>query len=130
MSQVRCLLLVLTLVSASASASTPESVKQEIGILISTVESSTCRFRRNGIEYDAAKAGAHFRGKYAVVSAGAVFETTEAFIEKVATRSSVTGTPYDVRCAGQERIPLASWLRAALARSRGIRDPRDTREPR
>jgi hypothetical protein len=45
-------------------------------------------------------------------------DTAEDFIEKVATQSSLSGQPYQVRCRGSEAVTSNQWLRDVLARYR------------
>ena len=44
--------------------------------------------------------------------------TSEDFITRAATESSMSHKPYQVRCAGKEAEPSASWLKAELSRYR------------
>lgn len=130
MIQLRTLLL-LVLAAATAGAQGAEPIVRldsEIGYLVVAIQRSGCRFSRNGLEYDAAAAAEHLREKYAFVARGKPLGDTETVIERVATRSSITGRPYEVRCPGQDPVPLASWLRAALVRARASGGPGQTPE--
>jgi len=50
-------------------------------------------------------------------------ETAEQFIEQVATKSSLSGRPYLMRCAGGEPVPTNQWLREVLERYRRCVSP-------
>lgn len=90
----------------------------EIDHLLGFIGSSQCTFVRNGDEYDAAGARSHIERKYDYAKRW--IETTERFIDYTATKSSVSGKPYLVICAGREE-PSAAWLMRELARFRGSR---------
>jgi hypothetical protein len=48
-------------------------------------------------------------------------KSAEDFIKYSATKSEISGKPYEVRCAGESPAPLGDWLRHALERYRGTR---------
>ncbi len=123
-------LLLLLALCARVGLASPPDVNEEVTHLVSLVESSGCEFYRNGLSYDGARAAGHLSEKYALVSAAGKIATGEIFIERVATRSSITGIPYGVKCGGSERVPLADWLNAALARHRATGASRDWRDAR
>jgi hypothetical protein len=110
--------------AATAMAATPTVAQTEVHYLLAYIESSECEFYRNGAAYDAAHAAAHLRSKYASMDAAGRIPTAEDFIDRVASRSSLTGRNYDVQCAGQERRWTAPWLRDVLARLRSTAAPR------
>lgn len=83
----------------------------EIDYLLDFIQSSGCIFIRNGQEYDSLAAREHISMKRDY--AGRWIKTTEDFIRLAATKSSVTGAPYRVRCEETE-IPSARWLQNAL----------------
>jgi hypothetical protein len=114
----------------SAGAAPPTTALAETRYLIEFVEGSGCEFYRNGTRYDAARAGSHLRDKYTAVAAAGEIGTAEVFIEKVASRSSLTGRPYEVSCAGHERVLVADWLREELYRYRMKGASRDSRDAR
>jgi len=100
---------------AVLTAESADSVSREIDHLLQYVESSGCIFIRNGKEKNAAEALAHIQNKYNY-SKGRV-KTTEDFIKYAATKSSMSGKPYTVRCSGRE-IPTADWLYTELQKLR------------
>jgi hypothetical protein len=95
------------------------TVQTEVNFLLGTIEASGCEFQRNGIWYDAKSAQAHLRDKYAYFAAANQITTTEDFIEGVASKSSFTGQPYEVRC-GDVTLASRQWLQQALARHRAF----------
>ena len=90
----------------------------EINYLLAFVESSGCEFYRNGSWYDSKKAQAHLSYKYQMLVARDQINTAEDFIEKAATKSSLSGRPYQVRCRGDDAATSNQWLRDELARYR------------
>jgi hypothetical protein len=120
--------LVLALVLAPVGHAAPPAIAQaEINYLLGSIENSACEFFRNGSWYDGKKAAAHLRDKYALLAAGQRLQTAEDFIEEAATKSSLSGQPYQVRCGADKALDTNPWLREMLARYRagaGLRAPR------
>jgi hypothetical protein len=101
-----------------ASAAPPAIAQTEINYLLGFVESSGCEFYRNGSWYDSKRAQAHLRDKYEMLAAADKINTAEDFIEKAATKSSLSGRSYQVRCGGGEAVTSNQWLRDVLTRYR------------
>jgi hypothetical protein len=99
-------------------AATPTNAQAEVEYLLGAVADSGCQFNRNGDWYDAKAASAHLRAKYNSLVALGRFATAMDFIEEVATKSSLSGQAYLIRCASAEPLPTNQWLREALARFR------------
>ena len=111
--------LVLGLLSVPvARADPPTSVHIEVNFLLGYLEGSGCEFYRNGTWHDSKAAQAHLRDKYKYLVARNLVNTTEQFIERGATESSITGQPYQVRCNGGATVTSSQWLRDELARFR------------
>ena len=98
------------------------SVQAEVNFLLDFVEASGCAFYRNSTWHNAKEAQAHLRDKCAWLTARNLVDTTEAFIERAATKSSFTGRPYKVKCNGGATITSKQWLRGELTlmRSEGL----------
>ena len=110
-------MLVALVLSATCLAVEPE-VDVEIRALLSVVSSSGCDFKRNGTLHSSANASQHLALKY---DRGERYvETTEDFINRLASKSSWTGKAYGVVCQGDE-TPSGEWLHARLLelRTRG-----------
>ena len=90
--------------------------QEEIEHLIVYVENSGCEFYRNGSWYGPGKAEEHLRLKYSFLKDS--LGGTEDFIEKAASRSSLSGQSYQVRCGRTTPVPSAGWLREELMRFR------------
>jgi len=111
--------LVLGLLSAPvARAEPPTSVQIEVNFLLGYLEGSRCEFYRNGTWHDSKAAQAHLRDKYKYLVARNLVNTTEQFIERAATESSLSGQAYEVRCNGGAAVKSSQWLRDELARFR------------
>jgi len=115
----RVLVCILGLgVLPTVRAAPPPIAQAEINYLLEFVESSGCEFYRNGTWYDAKKARTHLESKYEILAARGQIKTAEEFIENAATRSSVSGLNYQIRCSGAEPVASGEWLRRALQRYR------------
>jgi hypothetical protein len=93
-------------------------VQEEIQFLLLKVEQSGCEFYRNGNWHPGPEARAHLTRKYQAVDAKGLIHTTDDFIRRVATDSSLSGTPYRVRCGSAEPVSSEAWFRQELARYR------------
>jgi len=101
-----------------ATAASPTVAQVEVEYLLSAVAGSGCEFYRNGEWYDSRRASAHLRDKYNALVALGHAATAMDFIEKAATKSSMSGRPYLIRCAGGAPVQTNQWLREALERYR------------
>ncbi len=102
-----------------AMAQEPSAVaKREISHLFHYLEQSGCEFQRNGTWHGAGKAAGHLKKKYVYLLAKELVPTTEAFIERAASKSSLTGRTYRVRCAGSPAMESRVWFAAELLRTR------------
>jgi hypothetical protein len=119
------LILAATLALAAATgnvmAAPTETARREIASLIGALDGSSCRFQRNGSWHDAAEARAHLQRKYDYLLKKDKVDTAEQFIERAASRSSMSGQPYRIACPGQPEQTAASWFGSRLQalRSRG-----------
>jgi hypothetical protein len=100
----------------------------EINYLLDYMGKSGCDFYRNGAWYDSGAAKAHLRFKYDALVQHDQIGTAEDFIEKAATKSSLSGRAYKVRCADGQELSSNQWLRDALARYRS-KDSHDATGP-
>ena len=108
----------------------PELARAEISYLLTSIGASGCEFYRNGTWYDSHEAQAHLDGKYANLLAVDRIGSAEDFIEKAATRSSVSGLAYAVRCGTDAPVSSNRWLCDQLARYRSRSSESAPRKPR
>ena len=80
-------------------------------------------YYRNGSWHTTADARAHLARKLAEVEKKRALHSADEFIDVVATRSSISGEPYRVRCPGVAPITSATWFRQTLERSRQTAAP-------
>lgn len=106
------------LMFATASALPAPAAQAEIDYLLSAMASSNCEFYRNGSWYDSKSAADHLATKYKYLAARDLVQSAEEFIEKGATRSSLSGRDYAVRCDGGAAVASSQWLLILLARYR------------
>jgi hypothetical protein len=115
------LLLALSLTTLSAAALAeplPPAAKAEVTAVLNRLEASGCEFNRNDRWHSAAQARAHLQRKLDFVESKAAVKTAEGFIQLAASKSSVTGAAYQVRCRGQAQETSAAWLLKQLAELR------------
>jgi len=104
--------------AARGYAAQPRSVRSEVESLLASIEASGCSFNRNGTWHDAKAAIAHLRDKYDYLVARDLIATTEDFIERAASKSSMSGQPYEVKCADGKSMTSSRWLYEKLAHLR------------
>lgn len=104
------------LLPPSAPADTAEF---EIDNLLSAVGRSDCVFIRNGKRHKAEDAEDHLRMK--LRRGKRYVTTTESFIERLASSSSMSKKPYYIECPGQEKTPSGDWLKRRLTELRESR---------
>jgi len=120
MNRLRHWLLVLAVLLASSPAIALAASNPEIEALIVRVEHAHgVVFIRNGSDHSAVEAAAHLRRKLA--AAHGRITTAEQFIDKLGTRSSMTGIAYRVRFADGRELDSAAWLRQLLRELRAER---------
>ncbi|MGO9446903.1 MAG: DUF5329 domain-containing protein [Thiobacillaceae bacterium] len=106
------------LVAPVARAEPPITVQLEVSFLLGYIEGSGCAFYRNGTWHDSKAAQAHLRDKYKWLAARNLINTTEDFVERAATKSSLGGQAYQVKCNGGAVVSSNLWLQTELARLR------------
>ncbi|MCT8334627.1 DUF5329 domain-containing protein [Leptospira sp. 85282-16] len=98
----------------------PLTEEQKIEKLLKKVGKIQGSFIRNGDTHTPEEAEKHLRYKLAEAKSS-IFApnpkdwTAKLFIEKIASKSFLTGTPYLVKLSQGKEIPSANWLIAELA---------------
>lgn len=113
------LLLGLAFLAAGPLAHGQANAQMEIDHLMDFVDRSGCRFFRNGSWYDSHKARSHLEQKRDYLAKRNMLPTAESFIDRAASRSSLSGKPYMVQCGDGPTISSANWLTNELTRFRG-----------
>lgn len=111
---ISCCLLAAT--ESSHAALNPQA-REEVSKLLTFVEGSGCSFIRNGSAYDSKEARMHLQQKLDYLENKGMVDSSEDFIKRAATGSSISGKPYSVDCAGKTQ-PSADWLNGELLRIR------------
>jgi len=91
-------------------------VEEETLHLLEYIGSSGCIFTRNGKEYQPDEARSHIQRKYKHVKKKV--QTTEQVIKYAATKSSISGKVYTIKCSEEAAVPSAEWLTSELLRYR------------
>ena len=92
--------------------------KAEIDYLFSYLKESGCQFNRNEKWYSADEAASHLGTKYKYLLEKNMLSSTEDFIDKAATSSSMSGKPYWVKCGKEEPVQSSAWFKAGLSKYR------------
>ncbi len=109
------LFFLLPLVAAHADV--PPGQQAEVEHLIAYLENSDCSMLRNGREYSGEEGARHVRRKYEHFRDK--IDSTEEFIELSASKSTISGKPYEVHCPGRPPKESATWLLEELEVYRG-----------
>lgn len=91
-------------------------MQAEIDHLLQYLSESGCTYLRNGSEHSARDAVAHIRKKADYYEDD--IDSTERFIELSASRSTLSGKSYVIRCPGLPEQDSNAWLSAELNRFR------------
>ena len=113
------LVSVTSLMALSAVAAAPPPHEQSrIDKLILFVEAQKgMKFVRNGTEYECSDAARFLRGK--LESMGDDIKTAREFIERIASKSSMSGKPYEVKFADGKTMLASKFLGDELKRLEG-----------
>ncbi len=109
--------LLLFLLCFADNGSALDRQNAEIQHLLEFIGGTDCTFIRNGKEYDGLQARDHISGKYDHVKRW--IKTTEDFIFKIASRSSLSGKHYLIRCQGKKQ-DCERWLLDELENYRNL----------
>ena len=113
---MRVFILVLLLCLLPLGARAADAVPAVIDYLLSSIGNSGCAFIRNGERYDSRAAEDHLRMKYQIGKRHAT--SSEAFIERLASKSSLSKKLYYIECEGREKMPSGDWLTIRLGEYR------------
>jgi hypothetical protein len=104
------LLAALLFVSPAHAAPLSTAARGEIEALLSRLAASGCQFERNGAWYTGAEAQAHLQRKLDYLADRGAVASAEQFIERAATKSSMSGQAYRVKCGAQPAVASSLWL--------------------
>jgi hypothetical protein len=87
--------------------------KQKIEQLIKSIETlKGCQFYRNGSWYSSSEAASHLKMKWG--KAGSTVKTANDFIDKIATKSYMSGEAYKIKMTDGKEISTHDFLYAQL----------------
>ncbi|PJZ50895.1 DUF5329 domain-containing protein [Leptospira saintgironsiae] len=118
--------LIITLSVFSLAPSFAAEPEDEIKTLVSSLDSCKgCVFIRNGSEHKLDEAKAHLLRKYD--AAKSKITSTEDFIKGLASKSSITGTPYKIKFPDGKEVESEKWLTDKLNE---LRNPPPVAKPK
>ena len=106
------------LVSPALAADESSATMAEIAHLLNFIRTSNCEFLRNGSWHAPQDAHDHIKKKLDYIRYRDTIRDAEHFIELAATRSSMSGEAYQVRCPGAPLKVCSGWLLDELVRFR------------
>jgi hypothetical protein len=111
-------LAVVALLSIAISSAWAEeqTVVVEVNYLINAVSESGCNFVRNGKEHTSSEAVDHLQMK--ARRGKRYYDTADEFIDRIASKSSWSGKPYQIQCDGQPAVTAADWFTRVLTEYR------------
>lgn len=105
----RLLWLILIFSSTLVFADTDSEIKH----LLDFVETTDCRYQRNGTDYNGAEAREHIQKKFDYYRNK--IKTTEDFIDYSATKSMMSGKRYRIICTDKDVQFSNDWLNQELS---------------
>lgn len=102
----------------TAAPATQPQMQREVVHLLRFVEESGCQFNRNNTWHNGKDARLHLEMKYDYLVRKKLIDKTEDFIERAASKSSLSGRDYQIRCQDGKIISSARWLSGELQRHR------------
>ena len=112
------LLIAVFFCSSSFAADMEADTEKEIVHLFEYLGDSNCEFNRNGTWYNTYKAVKHIEKKYRYYMKKGLINSAEQFIDRAASRSSMSGKSYLVRCGDSGPAESSTWLTQELKRFR------------
>jgi hypothetical protein len=110
------LFTVLVIWAVDISADVPRDQVKEVNHLLDFIRNSGCMMERNGTEHSPIEAIEHILDKYDYFKDD--INSTEDFIRLSATKSTLSGEYYTVKCPGKEKLKTQDWLLIELHKHR------------
>lgn len=118
MTAMRFVILLAFLANPAQADPLTPVVRAEVAALIKALADSDCEFLRNGSWYAGSKAANHLQRKLDYLERQHLVTSADAFITLGASKSSMSGEAYQVRCPGHAVVPSADWLKQQLEQLR------------
>jgi len=90
--------------------------KTQIAHLLEYVKTTECKYIRNGTSHNGPEAVSHIKKKYNYFKKD--ISSAEDFIRLSATKSTISGSKYYIKCAGLPKVESGQWLLQELDRYR------------
>ena len=113
----KALMFVTAMLAASLVFADSPDMETEVDVLLTAIGQSNCEFIRNNKPHSATEAESHLRMKFR--RGRKYFDTSEQFIERIASKSSWSSDPYWINCPGALKQLSGEWLTQRLAEIRG-----------
>jgi len=104
--------------AAIAATAPPAQTETEVTHLLEFVQRSECEFNRNGTWYNGKDARLHLEMKYDALVARGLIGKAEDFIDRAASKSSISGQNYQIHCQDGLTTTSGRWLADELQRHR------------
>ena len=117
----RIFIACLACVALSIAAFAAPTGGTEVDRLLARLAASGCQFQRNGSWHNAAEARDHLAKKYRYLMDKRPQSTAEDFVALAATKSSISGKAYLVKCGDQREIPSKDWMTEQLRQLRAAK---------
>ena len=82
--------------------------KTEIAHLLEYVKTTECKYIRNGDSHNGTEAASHIKKKYNYYTED--ISSAEDFIRLSATKSTMSGSKYYIKCPGSPEVASGQWL--------------------
>ena len=112
------LALLVVLVQPVLADGTSIATNAEIAHLMQFVRTSNCQFYRNGSWYSSQDAHDHLLKKVKYLREETAIPNAEYVVQEIATRSSMSGELYQIRCQDTLIVECRRWLTDELKRFR------------
>ncbi len=109
-------LVAVLLIAGSSAWAIEQTVAVEVDYLINAISESGCNFVRNGKDHTSSEAADHLQMK--ARRGKRYYDTTEEFIDRIASKSSWSGKPYLIQCDDKPAVAAIDWFTRALAEYR------------
>jgi hypothetical protein len=103
---------------AAPTPQPPPQTETEVAHLLDFVRDSPCQFNRNDTWHDGKEARQHLEMKYDALASRGMIGKAEDFIDRAASKSSLSGQKYQIRCEDGKTISSGQWLSEELKRYR------------
>ena len=123
MRSISVALLVFFAAPALLAAPLVATQRAEIHALMAALHTSSCEFNRNNSWHNATDAKIHLLRKLDHLEGKNAVHSTEQFIELAASKSSVSGRAYQVKCGSAAPVDSKDWLSDQLKLIRATARP-------